>query len=189
MIEKYKIARLEKVCLFYNNIGRKKTKYGQETDFLKNLFNQWSPFHYGIKLEGGKSFALPLLGSIIEEIVREPKEVNVYCMVDLDSKTKTEQLTEIIAVIKLRMNRLSMKYDISMKKSSSFLGNCFYKSYYEISIHYNNETLIIPLTILLANPTLEVIVAKHYDIIKNKVKEADVKKFASEFKTELLDLM
>jgi hypothetical protein len=191
LVDKYKIAQLNKVCLFYNNDGNTKMKYGQETDVFKEIFTYESPFRYAIKSEGGKSFVLPLLGSIIEEIVREPEEVNahVYCMVDLDGNTERQQLEDIITVIKLKMKGLSIKYDISRIINSSFLGTSFYKSYYEIKVHYTNEVLILPLTVLLANPTLESIVAKHCKVPKNMVKQEHVKKFALDFKDELSDLL
>ena len=67
LIDKYKIVQLHKVCLFFKNEGNKKRKYGKETEALRDLFAQSSTFSYLVKSEGGKSFVLPLLGSIIVE--------------------------------------------------------------------------------------------------------------------------
>ena len=191
LIEKYEIAELNKVCSFYTNDGTTKVKHVQETRFLRDFFTQGSPFQFAIKSEGGKSFVLRLLGSIIEEIVREPEEVkaNVYCMVDLDGNTEKQQLKDIVAVARSTMDRLSMKYHISSGKGNSFLGNSFYNYCCKITLHYNNEAFIFPLTISLANPTLESIVAKYCKVSKNKVKPEHVKKFALNFKNGLTGLV
>ena len=191
LIDKYKIVQLHKVCLFFKNEGNKKRKYGKETEALRDLFAQSSPFSYLVKSEGGKSFVLPLLGSIIVEMVMDSENMtsNVYCMVDLDDKAEEKQLAEIITTVKSTLDKLSIIYNISKINDEAFLGRRFIKFYYEIKVHYDKEELILPLTVLLANPTLESIVSKHFKISKNKVDEVYVKKFTLYFKNELSGLI
>jgi hypothetical protein len=185
IINKCKTSNINNFCIFYDNIGKTKTKYNEETKKLKKLLGKNSQYNYLIKYEGGKGDLLKLgqyvieqIEQILEDLDHEPPGIEIYLMTDCDGIGFSQKFKKISCEISNTYEGIVLQISMDPKTPIFCMNKSFAR--YTITIATPSDTSFRYLKVhfLFVDPTLESVVSKAQKIQKNKVNEQAVRQFA-----------
>ena len=192
IIKKHKTTQIEKFCIFYNNDGKTKTKYGQESDKLEKLLEQDSPYEYLIKYEGGKGDLLKLVKYVVEQLLNDINydaiDTEIYLMTDLDGDSFPQKFKKMRNEILKEYEGADLKISSIGKSPEFYINKSFARYSVNITLFPSGISKRLKVHFIFIDPTLEHVVSRDRNINKNKVNEKSVREFAKGHINELAEL-
>ncbi len=166
--------------IFYPNSGTKSTKKDQETVLLRKFYGAFNPYNLLVKEEGGHDFVINLFVNLAVNFLMTHNDISLTVLFDHDKRNPGDEIKKINSDLKAK-NYGKIGFEPICPKRV-IINGLHRRDFSLMQYSGGNSRKVSSFSFVSFDVSLEFAVSKFCNKPKMKIKQKDIKSFASRVK-------